>query len=291
MSRWFRHYAGMMRDDKLVRAAMLSKQSVERVVWIWGAILESAAEVNDAGRYDFDAAEAAYFLRSDESDISAVVDALTKSGRLADGRVVNWSARQFESDRSAPRQAAYRERKRTTRGDGDNKQTTAAQPSDAPVTSPSRHGDAPETETYPEKEETEDANASSAEDGFAERSDHERLRTSGVEWLAKVTHRKPQALQGVVGRWLKQTGDDAAAVLGVLRDARDRQIAEPIAWIEAALKAKPSPAQPPPMDWQERAEWYRKLGRWPAYWGSRDSVPKESRHLFPGVFDELQVAS
>ena len=43
MSRWFRHYAGMMRDDKLVRAAIKSKQSIERVLWIWGAVLESAA--------------------------------------------------------------------------------------------------------------------------------------------------------------------------------------------------------------------------------------------------------
>jgi hypothetical protein len=32
MSRWFRHYAGMMRDDKLVRVAIRSKQTIERVV-------------------------------------------------------------------------------------------------------------------------------------------------------------------------------------------------------------------------------------------------------------------
>lgn len=143
MSRWFRHYAGMMRDEKLVGAAIRAKQPIERVVWVWGAILESASEINDGGKYEFDAMEVAYFLRADEADIRAVLDALTAAGRLAEGVVVNWSARQFQSDRSAPRQAAYRERKRSRDGDGDNQQTSG----DGVVTSPERHRDAPDTET------------------------------------------------------------------------------------------------------------------------------------------------
>lgn len=39
MSRWFRHYAGMMRDDKLVGAAIRAKQPVERVVWVWADVV------------------------------------------------------------------------------------------------------------------------------------------------------------------------------------------------------------------------------------------------------------
>ena len=144
MSRWFRHYAGMSRDDKLVSAALRSKQTVERVIWVWGAILESAAEINDGGRYSLDAAEVAYFLRADEADIRAVLAGLTDAGRLADGIVVNWGERQFQSDKSATRQAAYRERKRAAGSDGHNQQ------SDGQVTSPSRHRDAPETETETE---------------------------------------------------------------------------------------------------------------------------------------------
>jgi hypothetical protein len=50
VSRWFRHYAGMMRDDKLVRVAIRSGQAIERVCWIWGAILESAAEIDNGGK-------------------------------------------------------------------------------------------------------------------------------------------------------------------------------------------------------------------------------------------------
>ncbi len=112
MSRWFRHYAGMMRDEKLVTVAIRSKQSVERVVWVWGAILESAAEIDDAGRFEVDAAEVAYFLRADETDILNVMDALEQSGRIAAGCVVKWGDRQYQSDKSVERQARYRERQR-----------------------------------------------------------------------------------------------------------------------------------------------------------------------------------
>lgn len=122
MSRWFRHYAGMMRDEKLVRVSIRSGQSIERVTWIWGAILESAAELDDGGRYDIDSAEIAYFLRTDEADVAAVLAALADAARLAENRVVRWGDRQFVSDRSAARVAAHRERKRAERGDADASQ-------------------------------------------------------------------------------------------------------------------------------------------------------------------------
>lgn len=156
MSRWFRHYAGMMRDDKLVRVAMLSKQPVERVVWIWGAILESAAEINDDGRYDVDPSEVAYFLRADESDIRTIFDALATAARVADGRVVKWSDRQYQSDRSATRQSAYRERQRSQGSHSDNHEGA----SDGLVTVASRHGDAPDTDTETDKEKLPPAGAS-----------------------------------------------------------------------------------------------------------------------------------
>lgn len=146
MSRWFRHYAGMMRDDKLVRVAIRSKQTIERVVWVWGAILESAAEIDDDGKYDLDAPEIAYFLRADLSDVEAVLGALEASGRISGSRVVKWGNRQFSSDTSAERQRRYRDKKRAEEREVD-------QPSgDAEVTSPSRHRDAPETETELETE-------------------------------------------------------------------------------------------------------------------------------------------
>lgn len=148
MSRWFRHYAGMMRDEKLVRVSIKSKQTIERVLWVWGAILESAAEIDDNGRYDLDAAEIAYFLRADEADISRILDALADAGRVADGVVVKWGNRQFSSDRSAARVAAHRERKRSERTDGN----AGVAARNADVTLQERHCNSPETETETELE-------------------------------------------------------------------------------------------------------------------------------------------
>lgn len=150
MSRWFRHYAGMMRDDKLVRVSIKSRQTIERVLWVWGAILESAAEIDDNGRYDLDAAEIAYFLRADEADISAVLAALADAGRVADGAVVKWGNRQFSSDRSAARVAEHRERKRAeNRGCNSGQEGCSGD-----VTLQERHCNSPETEADTETDIT-----------------------------------------------------------------------------------------------------------------------------------------
>lgn len=164
MTRWFRHYAGMSRDEKLVSVAIKSRQTIERVIWVWGAILESAAEIDDAGIYRFDEAEAAYFLRADEADILAIVSALEASGRLAGGCVVKWGNRQFSSDRSKERVAAYRERKRSERVQPD-----VIPPSrNGDVTLQSRHGNAPETETETEIQEDTSLRSVSKKPGAAE---------------------------------------------------------------------------------------------------------------------------
>lgn len=150
MSRWFRHYAGLCRDEKLVSVAIKSRQPVERVVWIWAAILESAAEIDDNGRYCLDAAEVAYFLRTDESDVLAVENALEASGRVAASAVVKWGNRQFSSDRSKARVAAHRERKRAERVGVD-----VSEPSqNSDVTLQERHGNSPETELETDTEPT-----------------------------------------------------------------------------------------------------------------------------------------
>jgi hypothetical protein len=148
MSRWFRHYAGMARDDKLVRIAIRTKQTIERVVWVWSAILESAAERDDSGTYEIDTAEIAYFLRADEPDVQSIVRALADANHLDSAVVVKWGSRQFQSDRSAERQARYRERKKTEIPETGPDQLSR----DGQVTSPSRHRDAPETETYTDTE-------------------------------------------------------------------------------------------------------------------------------------------
>ena len=160
MSRWFRHYAGMMRDEKLVRVAVRAKQPVERVVWVWGAILESAAEINDGGRYEFDAGEAAYFLRCDDDELVRIVSGLEDSGRVSGSVVVRWSDRQFDSDSAKERQRRYRERRKAGSDvlERNDNMGEASQSVTRDVTVTSRDGavtlQETDTETYQKEEPT-----------------------------------------------------------------------------------------------------------------------------------------
>ncbi len=115
MSRWFRHYVGMQRDPKLVGVAIRTRQSVERVLFVWGCVLESAAEKNAGGSFELDVDELGYFLRCDSSDIETILGEFESVGLLSGDQVTKWGDRQFESDSSAERTRRWRERKR--RGD------------------------------------------------------------------------------------------------------------------------------------------------------------------------------
>ena len=224
MSRWFRHYAGMMRDEKLVRVAIKSKQPIERVLWVWGAILESASEIDDNGRFDLDPAEVAYFLRTDESDVGAVLDALADAGRVADDCVVNWGDRQFSSDRSKERQAAYRERKRAkNRG-------PVADDGDENVTVTSRDGEVTLQETETETEDLEPNGSRASRDApevANDDHDDDRLRpehivakwnelapTMGKPTVRDITPERRQLLKARIGQY---SVDDFVTVFGNIR--------------------------------------------------------------------------
>jgi len=245
MSRWFRHYAGMMRDDKLVRAALKSGQTVERVVWVWGAILESAAEIDEDGRFDLDPAEAAYFLRADEADIRRILDCLAELGRIRENVVAKWSDRQFKSDRSAERVRAHRERRNAGRDRGDGQCDPVSEDDrNGDVTSVKRYGNSPETDTEKDSSVSSlrsDTGAVPAPD--LEDDPKKILFDAPLRWLAKTTGKPEGTTRTLLGRWLKLTGDDAEAITSLIRQAKHEQAADPVPWIEARLKPK---AQGPP---------------------------------------------
>lgn len=241
MSRWFRHYAGMMRDEKLVRVAVKSKQTVERVVWVWGAILESAAEINDAGRYEFDAGEAAYFLRCDDDDLVCILQCLDDLGRVSGGVVVRWDERQFNSDSAKERQRRYRERRKAGSDVSELHDDVgqASQPITRDVTPPSRDAEVTLQETDTETDIT-DAIAS---DAIAS-DPRDDLWKNGVSLLKAATGKTDGAARSMIGKWLKASGDDCALVLAKIRTAHAERIGEPVAWITAAL----APPKPPPRE-------------------------------------------
>jgi hypothetical protein len=232
MSRWFRHYAGMMRDDKLVRVAIRSKQAVERVVWVWGAILESAAEVNGDGRYDFDAAEAAYFLRADEDELLAILNALESAGHVAEGAVVKWRDRQFKSDSSAERQSRYRKRHKA--GDGDGQPEGSSEPSDAVVTSPSRHRDAPDTEL---ETDTEDSVANATGKAVSRPVDLKAtVFNSGAALLVSKGMATDREARSLLGRLRKNYGD--APVIDALAALQGASPSDPAPYLVEILETR-----------------------------------------------------
>lgn len=52
---------------------------------------------------------------------------------------------------------------------------------------------------------------------------------------------KPNRLRPMLGRWLKDTQDDAARVLDAIRRAKTQSVADPIPWITAVLSPKVIP--------------------------------------------------
>lgn len=140
MSRWFRHYAGMMGDPKFAGVARLCKRSRAEVLFVWGIILESAAEGASAS-YEWDADVVGELLNLDTPDAQAIHDAMVAKGLLANGAVASWDRRQFTSDDSSERVKAHRQRRRADRNATGNDDVTTC---NAVVTPP-------ETETEPEK--------------------------------------------------------------------------------------------------------------------------------------------
>lgn len=63
------------------------------------------------------------------------------------------------------------------------------------------------------------------------------LFRSGLGILRYASGRTDQQCRTLIGKWLKKADDDARRVLRVIEDARDNQVADPVSWIEAALKA------------------------------------------------------
>jgi hypothetical protein len=216
MSRWFRHYAGMVRDDKLVRASIKSKQSIERVVWVWSAILESAAEIDDGGRYEIDHDEMARFLRCPASKLADIEHALVALDRVHEGTVAKWSNRQFQSDKSAARTKRYRDARK---GAGDDRSGTSR---DADVTSQERHRDAPETET---ETDTSVANATASPNPEA---DPDKIFWDGAKaYLGKSKASK-------IGQWVRDHGREQTAA--AIAAAQVERAVEPVSFIEGRFR-------------------------------------------------------
>ncbi|WP_152548756.1 HNH endonuclease [Kozakia baliensis] len=62
------------------------------------------------------------------------------------------------------------------------------------------------------------------------------LFSIGIVTLRHMTGKPDKACRALVGKWLKATRDDCAALNAILLDAAETRPAEPIAWIEKAVR-------------------------------------------------------
>lgn len=69
-----------------------------------------------------------------------------------------------------------------------------------------------------------------------------RLFQDGLATVCDLTGKPASSTRPLIGRWLKASRDDCRQVLRVIEDARDANPADPVAWIEAALRG---PRKPP----------------------------------------------
>ncbi|WP_143039853.1 hypothetical protein [Bradyrhizobium lablabi] len=136
----------------------------------------------------------------------------------------NWNERQYKTDITDPttakRSKNYRDRKRDAHRDGDR---------DAAVTVTVTRAET-EAET-----ENSDAGASGGEPPIDHRK---RLFNEGLQKLAAMTGKGPDACRSFVGKCLKAAEDNAVTVLGLIEDAERNQTVDPTAWIAARLKPR-----------------------------------------------------
>lgn len=146
MTRWYRAYAGTVKDDKIAEVSVMAGCSRSVAIAVWHAILESAAETDDAGRFETTPRRVAAALCEPAPLVEAVVIAMEEIGMLKEGGVAAWKARQYESDNSTERSRKHRETKRNAASQARNGGATLQGRSETP----------PEAETDTDSETDED---------------------------------------------------------------------------------------------------------------------------------------
>jgi len=114
MTRWYRAYSGTVSDPKVAEVALIAECPRSVAISAWHAILESAADTQDGGRFETSSRRIAATLCEPIAAIDRVLAALEEVGLISDGIVVAWQRRQYESDTSTERSRKHRERKRNT---------------------------------------------------------------------------------------------------------------------------------------------------------------------------------
>lgn len=110
-----------------------------------------------------------------------------------------------------------------------------------------------------EQESPLDAKASDDEVRLTTEDPRDVLFGAGAKWLSKRAAITEAKAKTHIGKWIKTAFSDAHAVLAIMRQAQDRKVVDPVAWITASVAARFHPktpvaqdAKPPPLGLSKR---------------------------------------
>ncbi|POR45569.1 hypothetical protein [Bosea psychrotolerans] len=257
MSRWYRAYAGTVKDDKLAEVAVIAACSRSVAIAVWHALLESAAETDDGGRFETTPRRVAAALCEPAGTIAATFAAMAEIGMITGDAVSAWKTRQYESDRSTERSRRHREAKhRDVMRNGQ-------------AALPGRCATLPESEAESETQDESAGAASSAPRAPDLALDEAQRRCCEAAGSQRLGSFAP------IAEWLHRGADLERDILPVIR-ARPASGGRVSSWkfygpiiAEALLKRSPAPvSQGPPKvfvvkgtaEWRERVAAGHKPG-------------------------------
>lgn len=250
---WFRSWHGAPSDNKwlvIARKTGTSPAVVSAIVW---ALLDHASQSDDRGSViGFDVETYAAFSGLEESQIQAVIDALTHKDVIGpDGRFKNWNRRQPKrEDGSAERSREWRDRRRAgaerarTQASADERPDKRREDSDRALADAK---DAAASEPADVSRDIilhpQNTPQGTAEDMPKYTDAVHELFGEGVPALVSLGVPERQA-RSMIGSWRKQAREDCTSVLGAIVHARDQRVSDPIPYITASLKTRERHEQP-----------------------------------------------
>jgi hypothetical protein len=210
MNHWWRAYNEAVDDPKLI---LLSDKAHR--AW-FNLMCVASANAGILPEIKFIAVK----LRITPQQASSIIAELVQADlvdRRDDGHFEphNWNGRQYKSDVSTERVKRFRKRERNVSSDV----------SETP----------PETET---ETETEADKAEAIASGAEAPDPRTRLFREGLATVGRLTGKGPDSCRSFVGKCLKEAGDDAVVVLGLIEDAERNRVVDPSAWIARCLKGR-----------------------------------------------------
>lgn len=221
MTRWFRFYEDTLHDSKVLRLS-------DEMYRAW-TILLCFASKNSGFLPPAD--DIAVALRVKPAKVCEWITKLVRCELIDhignDFAPHNWEGRQYKSDVSTERVKRFRNAKRNV--------------------SPAVSETPPETEQIQITEQRQKDAEPSGSGAGAPIDARADLFGRGLETLARLTGKGPDACRSFVGKCLKAASDDAVTVLGLIEDAERNRVVDPSAWISSRLKATGPPASAKPM--------------------------------------------